>query len=117
MGWGTSFMRDLYISRKLFRNMYELNNEIEELGQYLNNIKTKILMYAIGDPKSFNNMGENQDSTIDSVFYNVTELLYEYEDCLFQHDLLIMYKESIEEGTSEFYSDKISHELNSEELI
>lgn len=51
MGWGTAFKTEIYISRKIFRNIQELKSDIEELEEKINQYETQLKMYAIANPK------------------------------------------------------------------
>lgn len=104
MSWGTSFNRDLYISRRIFRNMYELDLEIEDLNQLLNDVKSKILMYATINPNLVNNEITN---LVDSIFYEIDDLLDIFKSTSIEIDLLLMYKEEIESGKITFDCEKI----------
>lgn len=51
MGFGTFFKADCYISRKLYKSKDELELEIEELEDYINRSKSKILSLSTSTPR------------------------------------------------------------------
>lgn len=53
MGWGTSFKKDVYISKRCFKSVFELEDVIEELREDIVQREKEILMYVSGRPSDF----------------------------------------------------------------
>lgn len=51
MGWGTSFKTEVYLSRKTFDNKYQVEQEIEEMKEWIQDSKAQLYMLAIANPK------------------------------------------------------------------
>lgn len=68
MGWGTSVEAEVYLSRKTFSDEYELENHIEDLRTDIADIKRRLSMMAISNPKNvIPNDGEGDPH--DPLFY------------------------------------------------
>lgn len=53
MGWGTSFKEDMYISKRCFDSIFELEDAIEDLKEDIVQREKEILMYVSGRPSDF----------------------------------------------------------------
>ena len=51
MGWGTSFTADVYLSRQVFQNRYELDERVKELEEYINSAKQELTALAVATPR------------------------------------------------------------------
>lgn len=51
MGWGTTFKTEIYLSRRIYRSIQELQNEINSLEDEIKRYETQLKMYAVSNPK------------------------------------------------------------------
>ena len=93
MGWGTQFTADIYISRERFANEYELDSKIEELKDYIQIAKEKILMACMNgkDAFSLNDCEGNECDAVDVIHSKVSDMIQWLLECnekLYQYELL-----------------------------
>jgi hypothetical protein len=50
MGYGTQFKSNIYLSRKYFENIVDLESQIEDVKESIEYIKQGIMMYAAASP-------------------------------------------------------------------
>ena len=51
MGWGTSFKTEIYLSKQIFSNVFELENKIEENEKSIEDAKKRIQMFVSASPR------------------------------------------------------------------
>lgn len=100
MGWGISFKEDVYISKKHFNSVFELDDEIEELKEDLVQREKEILMYVSGRPSDFIPSDWEEDGVI--FLKNRVEEAFE----LYREDYslllkLLSFKQYLEENPQE----------------
>jgi len=81
MGWGTYYIYDEYISRKLFKFKYEIEDYIEELEEDINNCEKDLLAYAISDPKNIPD-NDSEWAVVDAVKFKVKDILELYNETI-----------------------------------
>lgn len=69
MGWGTSVEAEVYLSRKTFSNIYELDSHMDELRDDIADIKRRLSMLAIANPKDSIPVSNHSDDQYDPIFY------------------------------------------------
>lgn len=83
MGWGTSFKTDIYLSRQIFHNKYELEQKIEENEKWINDLKQKLKMFAVANPKDIVDPEWKEEpinwlsNQIDNIMEGIEESSYE----------------------------------------
>jgi PP-loop superfamily ATP-utilizing enzyme len=77
MSWGCQFTADIYISREHFSSEYELDEKIQEVNEYIQQTRTKILMACMGGKDSFylKDCEDNECDSVDVVYVRVNEML------------------------------------------
>lgn len=51
MGYGTAFTTEIYLSRQLFENRYQLDERVKELEGYIESSKKELTALAMSTPK------------------------------------------------------------------
>lgn len=51
MGWGTTFTSEIYLSRKYFDTVYDIEEYIKEKEEDIKAVERQLLMYASSTPK------------------------------------------------------------------
>lgn len=93
MGWGTDFTAEIYLSRKIFSNQYELDEAIKSFEDEISNIKSRLLMYASANIKEITPT-DMEEEPINFVYYKVTDEMKSLEENIIELHLLNLYKES-----------------------
>lgn len=101
MGWGTEFKADIYLSRMSFENKYILEDKIKETEEYINNLKTKLSLYAVSSPKDIVDP-EWTDDVITWVKNQMDEILEELIVETIVLYKLNLFKETVEEDNNNF---------------
>lgn len=70
MGWGHAFTADLYISKEMFRTIYEIEEKIRDTEDSINRTKSRLKMYAISTLKD---VITNEIQPIDYCDYTIEE--------------------------------------------
>lgn len=104
MGWGTSFYADMYISKKIFHSVNEIDQEIKSIENDIESERQTLLMYASSTPKDI------ADSDTDIIFdlkFKINESIETLHDLYNQLFKLEYLKESIENGKYKFGQDTV----------
>lgn len=104
MGWGTSFYTNMYISKKIFHSMNEIDQEIEEIKNDIESERQTLLMYASSTPKDIADADTDIIFDIKSKINESIETLRDLYNQLFKLEYL---KESIEDGKYIFGQDSV----------
>lgn len=51
MGWGTEFNIEIFLSKKVFSNKYEVEEKIEENKKWISDNISKLKMFAASNPR------------------------------------------------------------------
>ena len=62
---GTSFIYDFYLKHKNYSNIYQLENEIDNIESNIRDIKERILVFAVVTPT------RKDDETISDIIYQL----------------------------------------------
>lgn len=93
MGWGTTFNTDIYLSRQMFTNEYQIEEKIKDNEEIINGLKQKLMMYASCNPSEI--VPEDwSDSAIDFLQMKFKEIFEELEDFQLENYKLSLYLES-----------------------
>ena len=76
MGWETNVPTMLSFNKETYRSIYEVETAIEEVKEEIQNMKEDLLIYVMGDIKTF----LEDDETPMSFKYRVKELIEEIEN-------------------------------------
>lgn len=101
MGWGTSFKADVYLSRQIFQNRYELDERVRELEGYINSAKSEITAYAVATPKDV--MAERDEdgrveNPIDQILRRLSETFEWIEDNYRELHRLYQFQQYLDEN-------------------
>jgi hypothetical protein len=93
MGWGTDFTTDIFLSRENYRSIYDLEDKIKEDEKDLENIRSKILMFASSNPKDIipEDWKEEPINFIHREVNNLLDELYELDMFLNRRYLYLQY--------------------------
>jgi len=81
MGYGTEFIYEEYISRRLFNSKAELEDYIEELEEDLKFYENRFLTYAVSNPINLVDKDDSRSDT-DAISSIMTELIEDYRELL-----------------------------------
>lgn len=101
MGWGTSFLKSIYLNRQTYTSVYQVEDEIQEIESEIERIKSRIKMYASANIKDLVSI-ELNDDPIFTTEVKVDLLLNEYQENLNKLKDLIYYKEYLKEKETKF---------------
>jgi len=97
MGWGTTFNKELYINRKVFSSIYEVEDFIEDCKLYLGTLKQKLTILAAGNPKDL--VGKEwKEEVATGLSHKLNDLFNEIEETYRELVSLEYYKEYLEEN-------------------
>ena len=92
MGYGTSFKPDVYISKKVFNSIYDLEDQIATKKGYIEDTKQNILMYIAATPKDI----FNEDIySLESLQTHINSLFESLEETIYLVNVLEMFREHI----------------------
>lgn len=94
MGWGTSFKPELYISKKIYRDLDDLNFDINEVNDFMKSLESKILMYASANPKDI--VQKDCEDVIYDIHYQLSMLIEEYREMVETKYLLTQLSENFD---------------------
>lgn len=101
MGWGTSFLKSIYLDRQTYTSVYQVEDEIQEIESEIERIKSRIKMYASANIKDLVSI-ELDDDPILTTEIKLEELFNEYQENLNKLKDLIYYKEYLKEKETKF---------------
>lgn len=104
MGWGTSFSADIYISKKLFRSQYELDDEIDSLEKEIQSNTQTLLMYCSSTPRD---ISSPDWEVIPEIKLRATEIIESLMDSHYELIKLTLLKQTIEDGNYKFGQDSV----------
>ncbi len=99
MAWGIDFLSNIYLSRQDYQeNPYQVEDRIDELEEEINNINTKINMFAVAKPKDIvpNDWAEDGDIIL-WINKEVDELIEQLHDSIVHKYQLTLYLEYLNE--------------------
>jgi hypothetical protein len=101
MGYGTTFITDIYLNRQIFNSRYELDDRIKELENIIELSKRELLAFAVSTPKDA--MAEkNEDgyveNPIDQILRRTAEIFEWMEDNYRTLNMLYQFKEYLDEN-------------------
>lgn len=85
MSWGTDFNVNLYISRECFNSKEEVSMRIDEVDSNLYDIRRRLSMIAIADPRIL--LEKDETDLLYSIDVRMRELMEQYEE-----DVILKYK-------------------------
>ena len=94
MGWGTSFKKEIYLSRKSFDSIYELEQKIEQNKIWIANIIQKLKMFASANPRDIIDP-EWKEEPINWLNNQIDDLIEVMEEVSFEKYQLEMYLDYI----------------------
>lgn len=97
MSWGTTFNKELYINRKLFNSIYEVEEAIEGIRIYLGKLKQKLTILVAGNPKVLIE-DEWEGEVVGWVAYKINDLFDGIDEGYRELVNLEYYKEYLEEN-------------------
>ena len=100
MGWGTDFTADIFLSKIVFENEYQLQSKIEETESEISSVVEMLMMYACSNPKDIL-PEEWKDDGVSFVHAKVKELIDEYRHLIRLYTDLNHYKEDETTETNE----------------
>jgi len=101
MSTGTDFTTSIFIRYLVFNNQYQLDEKIEELEEYKNQVRTKLMMFSSANLHNIINP-DWKEQPIDWLYNEIDTLLSEYTITIEELQLLYLYKETIENGKATF---------------
>ena len=96
MGWGTEFNIEMFLSKKTFRTLYEVECDIETNKGYIESNKKKILMFASANIQDIIDP-EWKEEPINWLYNQINRLLEDNEEMLIENYNLELYAKYIEE--------------------
>ena len=98
MSWGIDFTADIFLSRQHYANAYEVQLRIDELKEYNQRLREKMLMIVCGgkDSVALTDCEGNECDVVDVLHTRFTELLELYDENNEQIGNLYYYKEYLE---------------------
>lgn len=106
MGWGTTFVTEVYINKEVYANVSEVNHKIQELQDNIEHYKTRLKLMVISTPKDVMSEDEKDVDVIWWVDNNVSEILQEMEEDVHHLALLNLYLEYLQEEPKIDINDK-----------
>lgn len=97
MGWGTDFTTDVYLSRLVFTNKYQVEDKIKEKEKEIADIKQKLSMFITATPNTIVPTDWNEDP-IDWLNMKFNELFEELEELNFSLFRLDLYNQYLEDN-------------------
>jgi hypothetical protein len=95
MGWGTSFTIEIYLSKKIYNSKSELIDEIDQLKDYINTSKERILQYASSNIKDIL-PEEYKNNPLEWVHLEVTDIMSDLIENTKELQLLTLYLEEFD---------------------
>lgn len=92
MGWGTNFVYEEYISRRVFGSKGEIEDAIEELENDINEYEISFIARAVADPTIIPDP-EDERSTVTSIQYRMMEDFEYYRQSIITLHKLRMFLE------------------------
>lgn len=89
MGWGTDFTADIYLSRQIYENTFEIKEKIREIDIDINRIKNVLHMLAASNIKDIT-PEEWKDEPIDFLNNKLEDLFLQYEELIVDRKLLYL---------------------------
>lgn len=96
MGWGIDFKADIFLNSISFSNDLEVDELIKETEYDINNLESRINMYAASNPKDVV-PDDWKEEVVMFLHTNVTELLVELQEKAVLHYNLTLYKQYLED--------------------
>lgn len=98
MSWGIDFTADIFLSRQHYANAYEVQLRIDELKEYNQRLREKMLMMVYGgkDSVALTDCEGNECDVVDVLHIRFTALLELYDENNEQISNLHYYKEYLE---------------------
>ena len=90
MGWGIDFKADVYLSRQSYRSKGDVLDRIEELSSEINDIETRINMFAAATPRDVI-MEKDVDNAVGWLSFELKCLFESYQEALSNKVLLGLY--------------------------
>lgn len=104
MGWGTSFTADIYLSKKLYHSLNEIDDEIKDIEEKIEREKYTLLMYASATPKDISSDDSDIIFSIKQMIVDSVDTLHELYVELYNLNLL---KNAVEDGNYKFGQDSV----------
>ena len=98
MSWGLEFKTNIYLSRQDYgENIAQVQDKIDEIEKYIQNIQNQINMFASANPKDITPKDWEEESIrwINNEIDGLIDQLHEY---IVQQYQLELYKEYLEEN-------------------
>lgn len=106
MGWGTTFITEVYLHKETYSNAEEVKSKIQELENNIERYKTRLKLMVISSPKEVMSEEEKDMDVIWWVDNNVGELTEQMEEDAYHLALLNLYLEYLQEETKIDKNDK-----------
>lgn len=74
MGWGTTFTTDIYISRRHFDSLADLDDAIKEYEDSIAWIEKRLLMFAASPPGDISELQFEVEEIIENLKHDITEV-------------------------------------------
>jgi hypothetical protein len=97
MTWGTRFNTEIYLLREKYSSKSDVDETIGELSNKINNIISKIKMFASASPSEIVPEDCN-DEPINWINNEINELLIQYDELSLRHNNLLLYSEYLKEN-------------------
>lgn len=97
MGWGTEFKYDIYLSRRVYRAKWEVEDDVKNVEKEVERTKEQILMFCSASPNTI--VSEDyKDEAVNYIHREVSELFEFYEEQLLLLQNLKCYLEVYDEA-------------------
>ena len=101
MGYGTSFIIEIYLSRQIFSSRYELDDKVKEIEGYIESAKRELTAFAVSTPKDVM-VEKNEDgyveNPIDQILRRTSETFDWLQDNCRELNRLYLLQEYLDEN-------------------
>lgn len=97
MGWGIDFKADVYLSRQTYSSRLDVEGRIVALNEDINDIETRLQMYASSTPRDIITE-QDVDDSVSWLQFTLKTIFDEYQELLYNRTLLGLYVEYLTEN-------------------
>lgn len=106
MGWGTTFITEVYLHKETYSGIEDVKDKIKELEENIKRYETRLKMMVVTNPKDVIPEEEKDVDVIWWVENNVGELVEQFEEDVYHLTLLNLYLEYLQEEPKTEKNDK-----------
>ena len=96
MGWGTEFTTDIFLNKKNYISLFEVQEQIDENNRGIESYKKKIMMFASSNMRDIVDL-EWKDEPINWLYNQINELQDTIDELTIETYMLELYVEYINE--------------------